>query len=75
MNDMNTQRILLAALAALVAGIGIGLLLAPNRGSETWQLIIDSAGKLTKRFRNNGHEEFSDSEMEMDARSGNSFSN
>jgi hypothetical protein len=49
MNDMNTQRILLAALAALVAGIGIGLLLAPNRGS--------------------------DSEMEMDARSGNSFSN
>ena len=70
---MNGTKLILGALAGLVAGVAIGMLLAPASGSETRQKIVDTAGNLTKRLRKNREGEFADSEMEMDATNGHSY--
>jgi gas vesicle protein len=69
---MKNIRILLYTLTGLAAGIGIGLLLAPSAGSETRNRILSSVGKLKSRFGFD-EEEFSDSELEMDATSGRAY--
>lgn len=48
---MNIQKILVGALAGLVAGAVIGILTAPASGDETRQKIAGSAGNLKRRFR------------------------
>jgi gas vesicle protein len=48
---MNAQKILIGTLSAMVAGVAIGLLLAPAKGSETRQKIADSASNLKKKLR------------------------
>lgn len=48
---MNAQKILIGTLSGLVAGIAIGLLTAPAKGSETRQKIADSANSMRKKLR------------------------
>jgi gas vesicle protein len=48
---MSAQKILIGALSGLVAGVAIGVLVAPAEGSETRQRIADTADSLRKRLR------------------------
>jgi gas vesicle protein len=43
---MSAQRVLVATLSGFVAGIAVGLLVAPASGSEIRQRIADSASDL-----------------------------
>ncbi len=43
---MSAQRILVAALSGFVAGVAVGLMVAPSSGSELRQRIADSATDL-----------------------------
>lgn len=51
---MSAQKILIGALSAMAAGMAIGLLIAPAKGSETRQKIADSADQLKKKLRRIG---------------------
>ena len=42
----NNSKILLALLAGAAAGVAIGLLIAPEKGSESRKKITDTAKKL-----------------------------
>jgi gas vesicle protein len=48
---MSAQKVLVGALAGLVAGVAIGVLTAPAEGSETRQRISDTAESLKKKLR------------------------
>src|SRR5258708_35019563 len=48
---MSAQKILIGALSGLVAGVAIGVLVAPAEGSETRQRISDTAHSLKKKLR------------------------
>jgi gas vesicle protein len=48
---MSTQKIVISALAGLVAGVAVGVLVAPAEGSETRQKIADTADNLKKKFK------------------------
>ena len=48
---MSTQKIIVGALAGLVAGVAIGVLTAPAEGKETRQRIADSADNLKRKLR------------------------
>lgn len=48
---MSAQKILVGALAGLVAGVAIGVLVAPAEGSETRQKISDTADAFKKKLR------------------------
>lgn len=48
---MSVQKVLIGTLSGLVAGVAIGLLVAPASGNETRQKIADTAGNIKKRFR------------------------
>ena len=61
------MRILIAALSGFVAGVAVGLLVAPSSGSETRQRIAESASDWTggikekiRNFRGKAEEELSD---------------
>lgn len=43
----NTQKIMTAALAGAVIGVVAGILLAPDKGSETRKKITEAAGKAS----------------------------
>lgn len=47
---MSTQKIMLGTLTGVLAGVAIGLLVAPASGSETRQRIADTAGSLKKKW-------------------------
>jgi gas vesicle protein len=47
---MSAQKILISALSGIVAGVAIGLLVAPAKGSETRQKISDSASNLKDKL-------------------------
>lgn len=66
------MKVMLFALAGVAAGIGIGMLLAPASGSETRRKLRYSTNDLKKRLGLHA-DEFSDSELEMDAVNGRSF--
>ncbi len=64
---MSAQRILVATLTSFVAGLAVGLLVAPSSGSETRQRIADSASDLAggikekiRNFRGKTEDELSD---------------
>jgi gas vesicle protein len=64
---MSAQRILIAALSGFVAGVAVGLMVAPSSGSELRQRIADSAGDFTdgikdkiRSFRNKAEEGLDD---------------
>ena len=48
---MSSKNILIGALSGLVAGVAIGVLVAPAEGSETRQRIADSAESIRKKLR------------------------
>jgi len=48
---MSVQKVLVGALAGLVAGVAIGVLTAPAEGKETRQRIADSADNLKRKLR------------------------
>jgi gas vesicle protein len=58
------MRVLIAALSGFVAGVAVGLLVAPASGTETRQRIADSAGDFAggikdkiRRFRDKAEDE------------------
>jgi len=48
---MSAQKILIGVLSGLVAGLAIGVLTAPAKGSDTRQKISDSADELKRKLR------------------------
>ena len=48
---MDAQKIFVGALSGLVAGVAIGILIAPAEGSETRQRIADTADSLRRKLR------------------------
>ena len=48
---MSAQKILIGTLSGLVAGVAIGLLVAPDKGSETRAKIADTAHSLKKKLQ------------------------
>ena len=48
---MSAQKLLIGVLSGLVAGVAIGVLTAPAKGSETRQKISDSADELKRKLR------------------------
>ena len=61
------MRVLIAALSGFVAGVAVGLLVAPASGDETRQRIADSAGEFAgnvkekfRRYRNKAESELND---------------
>jgi gas vesicle protein len=63
---MSAQRILVATLSGFIAGLAVGLMVAPASGSETRQRIADSATDLAggikdkiRNIRGKGEDELS----------------
>lgn len=48
---MSAQKVLIGALSGLVAGVAIGVLVAPAEGKETRQRIVDTADSLKKKLQ------------------------
>ena len=48
---MSAKNILIGALSGLVAGVAIGVLVAPASGEETRQKISDTADNLKRKLR------------------------
>ena len=48
---MSVQKILTGTLSGLVAGVAIGLLIAPASGKDTRQKISDTADNWKRKFR------------------------
>jgi gas vesicle protein len=48
---MSAQKVLIGALSGLIAGVAIGVLVAPAEGSETRRKISDTADTLKRKFR------------------------
>jgi len=48
---MSAQKLLIGTLSGLVAGVAIGLLVAPASGSDTRQKIADTADDIKRRIR------------------------
>ena len=48
---MSTQKIIVGTLSAALAGVVVGLLIAPAKGSETRQKIADTAEDLREKLR------------------------
>ena len=48
---MGAQKVLVGALSGLVAGVAIGILIAPAEGRETRQRISDTAESLKRKLR------------------------
>ena len=68
---MSAQRVLVAALSGFVAGVAVGLMVAPASGSEIRQRIADSANDLAggikdkiRNLRGKAEEELDDLGLE-----------
>ena len=48
---MSAQKILIGTLSGIVAGVAIGLLVAPNKGSETRAKIADTTKAMKKKWK------------------------
>jgi gas vesicle protein len=77
---MNAQRILVAALSGFVAGVAVGLLVAPASGSELRQRIADSASDFAggvkdkiRNLRGKAEEELDDLGLETAGGSDNDY--
>ena len=77
---MSAQRILVAALSGFVAGVAVGLMVAPASGSELRQRIADSANDLAggvkdkiRNLRGRAEEELDDLGLDTAGSSDNDF--
>lgn len=52
----NAGNVIAGVLAGLAVGTVIGILVAPDKGSNTRQKIVDGANELGKRFGDQMHE-------------------
>lgn len=68
----NNLKAVLFGLAGLAVGVGIGILLAPDAGNETRRKLKYATDRVKKRLGLD-KEDFSDSELEMDAIDGRSY--
>ncbi|MFV0553299.1 MAG: YtxH domain-containing protein [Mangrovibacterium sp.] len=48
---MSTNKVILGALAGLAAGAVLGILLAPDKGSETRRKIVDKGGETLEDLK------------------------
>jgi len=71
-NTMSAQRVLVAALTGFVAGVAVGLMVAPASGSEIRQRISDSASDLAgglkdkiRNLRGKAEEELDDLDLDI----------
>ena len=69
---MSAQRVLVAALSGFVAGVAVGLMVAPASGTEIRQRIADSARDLAggikdkiRNLRGNAEEELDDLDLDI----------
>jgi hypothetical protein len=69
---MKTVNIVVYTLAGLAVGIGIGMIFAPTAGYDTRRRLKYTAETFKKRIGLDG-EDFTDTEMEMDATNGRNF--
>jgi len=69
---MKTLNILLCTLAGLAVGVGVGMIIAPAAGHETRRRLRYTAETFRKKLRHID-EDFTDTEMEMDATNGRNF--
>lgn len=69
---MKTLNILLYTFAGLAVGVGIGMMFAPSAGHETRRKLKYNATTFKKKLGLDG-EDFTDTEMEMDATNGRNF--
>jgi len=67
---MKNVKVLLYTLTGLMIGFGIGLLTAPVAGRDIRYNLKNSVNRLKGGLGIEGEEEFSESEMEMDATNG-----
>ncbi len=77
---MSAQRILVAALSGFVAGVAVGLMVAPASGSELRQRIADSASDFAggvkdkiRNLRGQAEEELDDLGLDTAGSSDNDF--
>ena len=49
---MSLQKVLIGTVSGILAGVAVGLLLAPAKGSETHQKIAESTDHLRNKLRN-----------------------
>lgn len=68
---MSAQRVLIAALSGFVAGVAVGLIVAPASGSEIRQRIADSASDLAdgvkdklRNLKGNAEDELDDLDLD-----------
>ena len=68
---MSAQRVLIAALSGFVAGVAVGLMVAPASGSEIRQRIADSASELAdgvkdklRNLKGNAEDELDDLDLD-----------
>ena len=47
----NTQKVLIAAVAGAIVGVLAGILIAPDKGSETRKKIADQSRKVTDQVK------------------------
>jgi len=80
LNFMSAQRILVAALSGFVAGVAVGLMVAPASGSELRQRIADSANDFAggvkdkiRDLRGRAEEELDDLGLDTAGSSDNDF--
>jgi len=69
---MSAQRLLVATLSGFVAGVAVGLMVAPASGSEIRQRISDSANDLAggikdkiRNLRGKAEEELDDLDLDI----------
>ena len=46
------MKVTLGIIAGIAVGVGIGLLIAPEKGSETRRKLVDSAGDWMEQLKN-----------------------
>ena len=63
---MSAQRVLVAALSGFVAGVAVGLMVAPASGTEIRQRIADSASDLAGGIKDKIRNLRGDAEEELD---------